>query len=135
MGTLKPLDERDADRYVGRKIREQRKAVGMSQADLASCAGFTRSSVANIEAGRQGLPAIRLAVVAAALGADIASLIPPVTAPALPPPPHKVTVIVRTVYEVVCETCSGAVIGTEDSRPAAAAARREHIDHWRRREP
>ena len=40
-------------RVVGNRIREERNAGGMSQRDLARKVGLTRTSIANIEAGRQ----------------------------------------------------------------------------------
>ncbi|HET9342868.1 MAG TPA: helix-turn-helix transcriptional regulator [Candidatus Eremiobacteraceae bacterium] len=40
---------------VGRSIAARRNAVGMSQAILASAIGLTRTSVSNIEVGRQKL--------------------------------------------------------------------------------
>jgi transcriptional regulator with XRE-family HTH domain len=39
--------------YVGNNVRDKRTASGISQSMLAERIGFTRSSVANLEAGRQ----------------------------------------------------------------------------------
>jgi transcriptional regulator with XRE-family HTH domain len=39
----------------GRRLREARDEAGLSQRELAERLGLTRGSVANVEAGRQGL--------------------------------------------------------------------------------
>lgn len=38
---------------LGRRVRQRRKELGMSQEELASGAGMSKSNVTNIEAGRQ----------------------------------------------------------------------------------
>ena len=42
-------------RQIGAKIQSVREALGWKQADLAKRVGLTRTSVTNIEAGRQRL--------------------------------------------------------------------------------
>jgi transcriptional regulator with XRE-family HTH domain len=55
----------------GERVREARTAAGVKQDALADRLGLTRSSVANIEAGRQGNPsAFSLILTAEALGCD-----------------------------------------------------------------
>ena len=46
------MDE-DFYRRFGQRLRQARKAAGLSQADLAPAIKLTRTSVANIEQGRQ----------------------------------------------------------------------------------
>ena len=61
---------------VGRRIRAARKEIGLTQESLASLASLTRTSITNIEKGRQKLLLHTLADVAAALKVDPACLIP-----------------------------------------------------------
>ncbi|MFF3443613.1 helix-turn-helix transcriptional regulator [Streptosporangium sp. NPDC002721] len=52
---------------LGRNVRALRAARGLSQEDLAATVNLTRSSIANLEAGRQNITVAALARVAAAL--------------------------------------------------------------------
>lgn len=45
----------ELDRSFGRLLRAQRESRGMTQENLASQAGLSRTSVVNIERGRQGV--------------------------------------------------------------------------------
>lgn len=48
------MNDRDAFyRQVGKMVREARKQRGLSQADLAAAVDLTRTSISNIEKGRQ----------------------------------------------------------------------------------
>lgn len=53
---------------VGRRIRDARQARGLSQTELAAAASLGRTSIANIEAGRQRVPLHKLQEIATALG-------------------------------------------------------------------
>ena len=64
---------------VGRRIRDARLAKNVTQAHLAAHASMTRSSIANLEAGRQKIPLHILALIADALSVDPASLLPPIS--------------------------------------------------------
>jgi transcriptional regulator with XRE-family HTH domain len=61
---------------LGKRVRKARNNKGMSQQTLASHIGLTRSSVANLEAGRQRVPVHLLVQIAATLGRDPAELLP-----------------------------------------------------------
>lgn len=61
---------------LGSRIRDARKAVGLTQAELADAAGLTRASVANIEAGRQKVLVHHLVSIAATTESSVASLLP-----------------------------------------------------------
>jgi transcriptional regulator with XRE-family HTH domain len=60
---------------VGARIRLLREAAGMTQQQLAELVGMMRTSVANVEAGRQNLPLDRLGRFADALGVPPAALV------------------------------------------------------------
>ena len=53
---------------VGLKIRRVREALGMTQEELAKRVGLVRTSIANIEAGRQRLLLHEIEGFAAGLG-------------------------------------------------------------------
>jgi transcriptional regulator with XRE-family HTH domain len=60
---------------IGARIRDLRKDRGLRQADLAQILGLSRSSVANIEAGRQGqISLTHLQQIADALGGNVTEL-------------------------------------------------------------
>lgn len=61
---------------LGAEVRRRREAVGMTQATLASRIGVLRTTVTNIERGRQGVFAHQVVQLAMALGVEAASLLP-----------------------------------------------------------
>lgn len=63
-------------REIGRRIQCERKELGFNQIELAQEIGLTRTSIANIEAGRQRLPIHVLYAIAEALGAPVTCLLP-----------------------------------------------------------
>ena len=52
-------------------LRAERKAQGLTQADLAKWIGVSRSSVTNFESGRQDMPLSKVAAYADAVGCDL----------------------------------------------------------------
>src|SRR4051812_2515307 len=72
------LEGRVCDLYahIGRNVREARKSAGLTQADLADAVGMTRSSIANLEAGRQRIPVHLLVWIGEILGASPRDLLP-----------------------------------------------------------
>ena len=60
----------------GRLVREFRKAAGLSQTDLAAEIGLTRSSVSNIEKGRQKVVLHTFAALLDVLGKRPSELLP-----------------------------------------------------------
>ena len=63
-------------RGVGRKIRQTRENQHLSQDSLAQRLGISRTSMVNIEAGRQHTPLHVLWQIAELLGTDLTQLIP-----------------------------------------------------------
>jgi transcriptional regulator with XRE-family HTH domain len=61
---------------VGNRIKSARIDAGISQATLAQLIGFNRSSVANLEAGRQRIALHLFTLIAEALHADPVTLLP-----------------------------------------------------------
>jgi len=61
---------------VGRRVREARKAAKLTQEDLASRVSLTRTSVTNIEKGRQKLLLHTLFELASAMKTPVNRLIP-----------------------------------------------------------
>ncbi len=63
-------------RYLGQRLREQRTSLGMTQQQVAVATGQLRTSIANIEAGRQRPPLHVLYLICAELGLEIIDLLP-----------------------------------------------------------
>jgi transcriptional regulator with XRE-family HTH domain len=59
----------------GARVKRKREALAWSQDELGDMVGLTRSSIANIEAGRQDTPLSQAAVLAAALGEPLGALV------------------------------------------------------------
>lgn len=66
----------DFDRALGERIREARERVGVKQEQLAQAVGLSRTSITNIERGRQGVQAYLLVRIAEILGQPAAELLP-----------------------------------------------------------
>lgn len=60
---------------LGETIRRLRDAAGLSQHELSAKLDLTRSSIANIEAGRQNVGLDKLAVLADGLGTTVSALL------------------------------------------------------------
>ena len=58
---------------TGIAIREHRKRLGLTQAELAKALGMERTSVVNIEAGRQALSVEALVAAATAIRGTLSS--------------------------------------------------------------
>jgi transcriptional regulator with XRE-family HTH domain len=62
---------------IGRNVVAAREQHGTIQADLAAAVGLTRSSITNIEAGRQRTSVHVLIAIAQALGVELTDLLGP----------------------------------------------------------
>lgn len=69
--------------HVGEKLRSVRMAAGFSQDVLAQRVGLTRSSIANLEAGRQRVALHLFVAICQALDKDICEFLPE------KPEPHR----------------------------------------------
>jgi transcriptional regulator with XRE-family HTH domain len=61
---------------IGENVKRVRDAIGMTQQGLATRVGFLRTSVVNIEQGRQRVPIDTLDEIASALGVTLGDLLP-----------------------------------------------------------
>jgi DNA-binding XRE family transcriptional regulator len=61
---------------IGTTIKQQRRKADMTQEQLADAVGVLRTSITNIEAGRQKLPLHLLYEVCIALGVEVATILP-----------------------------------------------------------
>lgn len=61
---------------IGRRTRLARIDKEMTQTELGQAVGLARSSIANIEAGRQHAPAHVVLLIAHSLGVEVAELLP-----------------------------------------------------------
>jgi transcriptional regulator with XRE-family HTH domain len=61
---------------IGIRVQGIRQANGLRQEDVAAAAGVTRSSIANLEAGRQSMPLGKLSLIAEYLGVTLSMLMP-----------------------------------------------------------
>lgn len=71
-----PLDTNALYCLIGEKIRKARERVGMSQGALARHLGMSRTSIVNIEAGRQRLPLHILWRISHVVGTEAGMLLP-----------------------------------------------------------
>ena len=60
---------------VGQRVREARKAAGMTQAELGQRVGVTPSAIAHLEAGIRDTTVTRLTAIAEVLGLDLGALV------------------------------------------------------------
>jgi transcriptional regulator with XRE-family HTH domain len=59
---------------LGQRIRERRKALGLTQEDLAAKAEIDRSYIGGVERGERNVTFTMLCAICAALGCDVATL-------------------------------------------------------------
>jgi transcriptional regulator with XRE-family HTH domain len=74
------IDQTTLYQHIGAAIRRKRDARGMTQAQLATAVGLLRTSIVNLEAGRQRAPLHTLYPICAVLGIEVADLLPSVHA-------------------------------------------------------
>jgi transcriptional regulator with XRE-family HTH domain len=69
-------DARLLYRIIGERLRERRLEANVTQAQLAEAAGVLRTSITNIEAGRQKPPLHLLYKMCMALDVEVSSIVP-----------------------------------------------------------
>ncbi len=106
---------------VGQRIRALREMHDINQADLAEVTGLARTSITNLEAGRQNIQLGTLEAIAKHFGVSMAALLGEADLPLLP----KVSII--TTCEVHCDQCGRLLLGDQLTAAQAADARHEHI--------
>ncbi len=70
------LDETTLYRHIGDAIRDRRHDRGWTQGQVAEAAGVLRTSVANVEAGRQRAPLHLIYRICAALNLEVGRVLP-----------------------------------------------------------
>jgi transcriptional regulator with XRE-family HTH domain len=110
---------------VGSRVRAARDAAGLTQEGLAAKIGVTRTSVTNIERGRQGLTLMRLGQLAVALGISLDALIIPAEFPVVPQATRHKAGVIRA-WAAACATC-GADLGWNVDRGKAVQLKNDHI--------
>jgi len=63
-------------RHLGRQVHTERKNLGITQEDLAHRVGVSRTSITNLELGKQQVPLHLLYEIAEELGTQIDALLP-----------------------------------------------------------
>lgn len=82
MRTMEPTQASQFYRGFGAAVRRRRDSLAMTQSTLGQRIGLTRSSVANLEAGRQRVPLHVLQQLSEALDVSAQELLPAPMAPA-----------------------------------------------------
>lgn len=59
---------------LGQRIRERRKAIGLTQEELAAKAEIDRSYIGGVERGERNVTFTMLCIICSALDCDVASL-------------------------------------------------------------
>lgn len=71
------MTEDDINEHIGENVLRLRLEKGFKQKHIADILGLTRTSVVNIEAGRQGLSNMKLWLLASLFQVQISDLFPP----------------------------------------------------------
>ena len=82
---LAMINRSDVCRGFGRLLRQRRTEVKLSQKDFARAVGLSRTSITNIERGRQPVSLPSLYVMADVLQVDVGDLLPTVRSLAIVP--------------------------------------------------
>lgn len=70
------MDREEFNQHFGSTVRQRRVTAGLTQEEVATRLGMSRTSIVNIEQGRQGIPLSSLPKFAAVLGCEPARLLP-----------------------------------------------------------
>lgn len=71
-----PINEELLYRRIGERLKHRREELGLKQGQLAEAVGLLRTSITNIESGRQRPPIHLLYALCAALNLEAADVLP-----------------------------------------------------------
>src|SRR6266508_7019049 len=91
------IDEEVLYQHIGTTLRQRRRELGLSQAQLAEAVGILRTSITNVEAGRQRVPLHVLYQICAMLKIEVAAVIPPISHVALQSIPMTINIVTSEV--------------------------------------
>ncbi len=112
-------------RRVGARARDRRNDLGLTQRELAAAVGLTRSSIANIEAGRQEFSVANIVAIADALRTTVGALLGEEPQTAAP------ETRIRQAWQVDCAVCGHVAFALdhEEAREIRTThVRREHLE-------
>ena len=70
------VNDSELHKHIGEALREHRKQAGMTQLELAKKVGLLRTSITNIEAGRQKAPLHVIYNICIALDIEVCAVLP-----------------------------------------------------------
>lgn len=76
-GKIAVEDEKFMYVWLGIQIKTRREKIGITQEELADSVGLTRTSITNIERGKQWSGLVNLKKIAAKLQCNLSDLLPP----------------------------------------------------------
>lgn len=76
IGKVEIEDEKFMYYFIGEQVRSRREKLGLRQEDIATAIGLTRTSVTNIEKGRQWCGLVILGKIAKVLECKIEEMLP-----------------------------------------------------------
>jgi transcriptional regulator with XRE-family HTH domain len=94
---------------LGKRIAAERRARGITQADLARAVGLTRTSMTNIEAGRQRPPLHVTVALAQALGLELSELLSSTYMPQLAPEVPSSTKALRRALQAAQDSIAAVL--------------------------
>ena len=71
------LDERNFLRQIGNQIREQRQALGWTQAELGDRCGLHRTFIGSVERGERNISILNLRLIASTLRVGVVDFLAP----------------------------------------------------------
>lgn len=112
------IDERALYQYIGKQLKARRQAAGLTQQRLADRLEMTRTSITNIEHGRQRLPLHLLYRLCLTLEIDTSSVLPSIgTVTHSAPEPPAVPAHMEEMPPRVAELIRELMQGTSEEEP------------------
>ena len=120
-----PLDEKALYREIGARLKQRRSEIGTTQDELADSVGLLRTSIANIESGRQRTPIHVLYNLCSALGTSLEAILPSAEDVTMQ---HRVQMNIEgTIKEVTPKTAEllHHLLGTHESTKVVLSQRKK----------